>query len=48
MITFHGGGFGHGVGMSQTGAMRMAEAGYHWEEILQHYFPETYIQECYT
>ena len=48
VITFHGGGFGHGVGMSQTGAMRMAEAGYHWEEILQHYFPETYIQECYT
>ena len=46
-ITFHGGGFGHGVGMSQTGAMRMAEAGYTWEEMAEHYFPGITIQTCY-
>lgn len=47
VLTFHGGGYGHGVGMSQTGAMRMAEAGYKWEEILQHYFPGVEIWDCY-
>ncbi|HEX6070336.1 MAG TPA: SpoIID/LytB domain-containing protein [Longimicrobiaceae bacterium] len=34
----HGGGWGHGVGMSQTGAVGMAEKGRTYEEILQHYY----------
>lgn len=34
-------GYGHGVGLSQTGAKAMAEAGNSWQEILQHYFPGT-------
>jgi stage II sporulation protein D len=33
-----GRGFGHGVGMSQWGAYRMAEAGHDYREILQHYY----------
>ena len=34
-------GYGHGVGLSQTGAMYMAQAGHTWQEILVHYFPGT-------
>ena len=47
-ITLYGGGFGHGVGMSQTGAMRMAEKGYQWKEIIEHYFPGVEIKYCYS
>ncbi len=35
---FSGGGFGHGVGMSQWGAGKMANLGYSFDEILQHYY----------
>ena len=35
---FVGGGFGHGCGMSQEGAARMAELGKNYVEILQQYF----------
>lgn len=31
-------GYGHGVGMSQYGADRMAENGYDYQEILRHYY----------
>ena len=34
----YGGGFGHGVGLSQTGAVGMAEKGHSYEEILMHYY----------
>lgn len=34
-----GGGFGHGVGMSQNGAKQMALEGYHFSEILSFFFP---------
>lgn len=33
-----GGGWGHGVGMGQTGAVGMAEKGKSYEEILSHYY----------
>ena len=33
-----GKGYGHGVGMSQWGAKKMAEEGYSYEEILKHYY----------
>lgn len=33
-----GGGYGHGVGMSQWGARGMAENGFTYDEILKHYF----------
>ncbi len=35
---FNGGGYGHGVGMSQWGASSMGAEGYKFEQILQHYY----------
>ena len=35
---FEGRGWGHGIGMSQYGAKQMAEEGYSYQEILQHYY----------
>ena len=32
-------GYGHGVGMSQYGAERLAQAGWDWQSILLHYYP---------
>ncbi len=37
-VTFYGGGYGHGVGMSQVGAWKMAETGAMYQEILEHYY----------
>lgn len=34
-------GYGHGVGMSQYGALGMAKEGYTYKEILNHYYPNT-------
>ena len=42
---FYGRGWGHGVGMSQWGAMAMAEQGYTAEKILLHYYPGTAIKK---
>ncbi len=36
---FYGGGFGHGAGLSQAGAIDLAERGWTIKEILQHYYP---------
>lgn len=33
-----GSGYGHGVGMSQWGANRMAQSGFKYEDILKHYY----------
>ncbi|MFA6308444.1 MAG: SpoIID/LytB domain-containing protein [Clostridia bacterium] len=41
---FTGRGWGHGVGMSQEGAMGFARHGYTCTQILKHYFPGTEIQ----
>ena len=40
-VTFSGHGWGHGVGLSQWGAKSLAEAGWDFKSILQHYFPGT-------
>ena len=37
-ITFTGGGWGHGVGMCQMGAIGRAENGQSFEQILSHYY----------
>lgn len=37
---FNGKGYGHGVGMSQYGAMGMAEADYNYQEILSWYYKD--------
>lgn len=42
-LIFHGGGWGHGVGMCQSGAMGRAEAGQSHEEIIKAYFPGTLL-----
>ena len=42
---FRGGGFGHGVGLSQAGAIEMAELGFTYEQILNHYYPGTIIKK---
>ncbi len=42
-ITIKGGGFGHGVGMSQYGAGFMAQNDYTFDQILQHYYSNTAI-----
>jgi len=42
-ITFHGGGYGHGVGMSQNGARGMAMAGYNFNQILRRYYRDAVL-----
>ena len=37
----YGGGYGHGIGMSQYGADGMASKGMKYDKILEHYFPGT-------
>ena len=45
--TFRGGGFGHGVGMAQVGAIGMAEAGKAYAAILGHYYGGAQPQKVY-
>ena len=40
-LEIFGGGFGHGVGMSQNGVLGMVQRGYGHEEILAHFYPGT-------
>ena len=42
--TFVGGGFGHGVGLSQTGSYNLANLGWSSAEILEFYYPGTQLQ----
>ena len=44
-VALYGGGNGHGVGMSQYGAKGMAEDGKTAEEILEHYYAGTTVQQ---
>ncbi len=46
-VDLKGGGNGHGTGMCQTGAIRMAELGYSADEILLHYYPGVTIKRIY-
>ncbi len=41
---FTGAGWGHGVGMDQSGAAGMAAAGYSYREILAHYYPRARLE----
>lgn len=43
VFTFVGQGWGHGVGMSQTGARGMADAGFSYRSILTYYYTGTQI-----
>ena len=46
-IILHGGGFGHGSGMSQHGANEMAKLGYLSNEIIVHYYTGITLQDVY-
>jgi stage II sporulation protein D len=41
VVRFEGRGWGHGVGLSQFGAKGMADRGYAYPQILEHYYPGT-------
>jgi stage II sporulation protein D len=43
VVRFEGRGWGHGVGLSQYGAKGMADRGYAYPQILEHYFPGTVL-----
>jgi stage II sporulation protein D len=42
-LIFKGRGFGHGVGMCQEGAMRMAKLGYKHKEVINFYYQKTQL-----
>jgi stage II sporulation protein D len=42
-VIFNGRGYGHGVGLSQEGAIEMAKEGKTFTEILDYYYPNTKI-----
>jgi SpoIID/LytB domain protein len=46
-FVFRGGGWGHGVGMCQMGAMGMARAGKSFTKILQHYYSGGRVRKVY-
>ena len=41
---FNGGGFGHGAGLSQAGAIDLAQQGWTTDRILSHYYPGTTLE----
>lgn len=47
IVSFAGGGNGHGVGMCQNGALGMARKGYSYSMILQHYYPGAELRPGY-
>lgn len=46
-LSIEGGGWGHGVGMCQVGAMGRARAGQSYQQILQAYYTDTRIRRMY-
>lgn len=46
-ITFYVLGYGHGVGMSQTGADSMAKLGNDYEDIIKHYYTGVEIKNVF-
>lgn len=42
-VIINGKGFGHGVGLSQEGAMKMADDGFGFEEILEFYYTNVHL-----
>lgn len=46
-LTIHGGGWGHGIGMCQVGAMGRARAGQDYRAILSAYYPGTELRRLY-
>ena len=47
-VTFFGGGYGHGIGMSQYGAQGQALDGVDYDDILTHYYTGASVEELTT
>ncbi len=47
-VLLRGRGYGHGVGLSQEGAIRMTRLGYHYEDILRFYYRQISIDKIDT
>lgn len=45
-VVIKGRGFGHGVGLCQEGAMKMAKLGFTYEQIALFYFPGVHLVNC--
>jgi len=43
-VVLRGGGFGHGIGMSQYGAKAMSEAGYGYKDIIGYYYANVVVK----
>jgi len=46
-VRLKGRGFGHGIGMCQTGALGMASKGISYEQILKHYYPGSSVEQAW-
>lgn len=46
-LEVHGGGWGHGIGMCQSGAIGRARAGQRYRDILRTYYPGTQVTRLY-
>lgn len=46
-FVFRGAGWGHGMGLCQMGAVKLAAMGEKWQGILQHYYHETRLTTVY-
>ncbi len=46
-LDVEGEGWGHGLGLCQVGAIERAARGSDWEQILNHYYPGTYVMQAY-
>lgn len=46
--TLSGGGYGHGVGMSQNGAKEMAKKGFSWNDILTFFYQSCEVRNIYS
>ena len=44
-IVLRGGGFGHGIGMSQYGAKTMAELGNSYKDIIEYYYENVVVEQ---
>lgn len=47
VLVLEGGGYGHGVGLCQTGAIAMSRKGYSYQEILGHYYTGIKLARLY-
>ena len=47
-IVAEGGGYGHGIGMCQFGAIGMAGQGYKYDQILKHYYRGIDLDRVYN